>query len=412
MPGIVEFPKLVQEALDQYGDLFDNERQRRHFAEYLTGLIVAERKTVLGINGEFAQTTDQSCLNRFLTDAPWKVETLNDRRLEQLQKDPATRYSDQGVIPIDNTLIDRDGQLIPDAGWFWDHAEERYKIAQDYLFVNYVCTSGKHYPLEFRLFRKEEVCQALKEPFRNHTAQCGELIDWVCERNIPGDFTMDCYFTSAEVLNHIHGKQDRFGRPRGYVGDLKFNRKLQWKGQLVKASESAASIPPEDRKELRIGDQRQWYFTVTVQIPEVNHKVRIVILWRYRQDTEPIKILVTNRITWEVSRIVRVYRHRWTGTETFHRDGKQQLGMGDCQLRDSQGQTRHMYLVMLAYSLLMGQLRQGRAKEWALHRLMTIGEACRAMAKEALRTTLSWAIEQVTERGLSLERVVAQLRIS
>jgi hypothetical protein len=71
-----------------------------------------------------------------------------------------------------------------------------------------------------------------------------------------------------------------------------------------------------------------------------------------------------------------------------------------------------MYLVMLAYSLLMGELRQGRAKEWALHRLMTIGEACRAMVKESLRKTLSWAIEQVTERGLPFERVVAQLRIS
>ena len=56
-----------------------------------------------------------------------------------------------------------------------------------------------------------------------------------------------------------------------------------------------------------------------------------------------------------------------------------------------------MYLVMLAYSLLMGELKQGRAKEWALHRLMTIGEACRAMTREALRTTLSWAIEQVTK---------------
>ncbi len=89
--------------------------------------------------------------------------------MELLQKDPATRYSDQGVIPIDNTLIDRDGMLIPDAGWFWDHAEERNKIAQDYLFANYVCTSGKHYPLEFRLFRKQEVCKARKEPFRNHT---------------------------------------------------------------------------------------------------------------------------------------------------------------------------------------------------------------------------------------------------
>jgi uncharacterized protein YndB with AHSA1/START domain len=134
------------------------------------------------------------------------------------------------------------------------------------------------------------------------------LIDWVCERNIPGDFAMDGYFTSAEVLNHIHGKTDRFGRPRGYVGDLKRNRKVQWKGQVIKVTEPAASIPPEDRKEWRIGDQRQWSFTVTLHIPEVNHKVRIVILWRYRQDSEPIKILVTNRIAWETSRIVRRMR--------------------------------------------------------------------------------------------------------
>src|SRR4051812_44485413 len=58
MPGIVEFPRLVQDALAQYGDLLANECQRRHFAEYLTGLIVAERKTVLGIHDEFARITD------------------------------------------------------------------------------------------------------------------------------------------------------------------------------------------------------------------------------------------------------------------------------------------------------------------------------------------------------------------
>jgi hypothetical protein len=412
MPAIVDFPTVVQDALDQFGDLFASEPQRRHFAEYLTGLIIAQRKTVLGIHDEFAQTTDQSCLNRFLTQAPWDVEALNQRRLERLQEDPSTRYSEQGVIPIDNTLIDRDGQLIPDAGWFWDHAEERNKIAQDYLFVNYVCTSGKHYPLEFRLFRKEEVCQARKEPFRNHTKLVCELIDWVCQREIPGDFTFDSYFTNAEILNHVHGQTDHRGRPRGYVGDLKSNRKLVWKGQTLKASELAGSIPAESRKELRIGDERQWYFTVTVRIPNVKHKVRIVVLWRYKNDVEACKILVTNRITWEVTRIVRVYRRRWTGTETFHRDGKQQLGLGDCQLRDDGGQTRHMYLVMLAYSLLMIQLRQGCAKDWALQRLMTIGEACRAMQKETLRTTLSWAIEQATKWERPYEHIVAQLRLA
>jgi len=67
MPGIVEFPMVVQEALAEFGDLFQNECQRHHLGEYITGLIIAECKLMLGIHDEFAHTTDQSCLNRFLT---------------------------------------------------------------------------------------------------------------------------------------------------------------------------------------------------------------------------------------------------------------------------------------------------------------------------------------------------------
>ena len=138
MPAIVEYPHVVREAMDEFSDLFSYEPQRRHFAEYLTGLMVAANKTVTGINSEFAETTDQSCLNRFLTEVAWDEQTLNERRLELLQRDPATRYSDHGVIAIDDTLIDHDGKFIKDVGWFWDNAEERNKIAHDYLFVNYV----------------------------------------------------------------------------------------------------------------------------------------------------------------------------------------------------------------------------------------------------------------------------------
>ena len=103
MPGIIEFPQVVRDALAQYGDLFANECQRRHFAEYLTGLMVAERKTVLGINSEFAQTTDQSCLNRFLTDAPWDVRPSTNDDWRNSRKTPplgtATRESFRSIIP-------------------------------------------------------------------------------------------------------------------------------------------------------------------------------------------------------------------------------------------------------------------------------------------------------------------------
>ena len=51
-------------------------------------------------------------------------------------------------------------------------------------------------------------------------------------------------------------------------------------------------------------------------MPNVDHKVRIVILWKYKNDVEPKKIFVTNKIHWNVERIIETYRSCWTGTET------------------------------------------------------------------------------------------------
>jgi len=403
MPAIVAIPQVVEALVVQFGDLFPNEPSRRHFAEYLTGLLVAEHKTVSGINREFASTTDQSCLNRWLNEAPWDVERINAHRLEWLQHDPATRYRHDGVIPIDNTLIDHDGKLIEDAGYFWDHADKRHLIAHDYLFANYVNPSGKHYPLDFRRFRKREQCDD-KHPFKSHTDLVKELVDWVVAEQIPGDFTCASYFTNAPIVNHIHAKQ------RTSVGDLKTNRAIVVNGQETTVSAWVKTLTPLLRTKFTVGGHTQWYFSKSIRIPKVNHAVRILVLWSEADASEPRKILITNRTTWEAHRMLKVYKRRWTGTETFHRDGKQHLGMGECQLRDGKGQTRHMHLVVLVYTALMRQLKHDRALEWAHTRLMTIGESCRCIARETLGKTIAWAIEHA-QQGMSLPEIKHQLAL-
>lgn len=146
----------------------------------------------------------------------------------------STRYSDRGVA-IDNVLIDHDGKFIRDAGWLWDHAELRNKIVHDYLIANCACASrkhnpvefrlskaektrrsfvrasGRHYPLEFRRFGKRQQCEATAEEFVDQTKLRCRWVDWVSKRGIPGDLAFDSFFTNAEIVNHIHGKQGRFG---------------------------------------------------------------------------------------------------------------------------------------------------------------------------------------------------------
>ena len=65
MPSIVDFPTLVKEALDVFGDLFDNEPARQHFAEYLTGLMV-DQSGICHYHGSvvFESLADGSSLGR------------------------------------------------------------------------------------------------------------------------------------------------------------------------------------------------------------------------------------------------------------------------------------------------------------------------------------------------------------
>src|SRR5262249_58534441 len=118
---------------------------------------------------------------------------------------------------------------------------------------------------------------------------------------------------------------------------------------------------------------------------------------------------VSSGLGWEVIRIVWVYRRRWTGTETFHGEGKQRLGRGDCQVRSGEGQPRHVYLVSTAYSLLMRSLQQSRVQDWARRTLTTIGEACRAVKAETLERVVDWIVEKLTVEHWSIPEIKAGL---
>ena len=100
MLPIVEIPHFVKDYAQgyQYQDLFSPELYE-HFQRYLTGLLVSENKTIQAINGLFVvETREQSSLNRFLTEYSWSTKEFNERRLQLLQAQEATRPKRHGVL--------------------------------------------------------------------------------------------------------------------------------------------------------------------------------------------------------------------------------------------------------------------------------------------------------------------------
>jgi hypothetical protein len=404
MPTIVAFPTVVKDALDVFGDLVANEPERRHFAAYLTGRMIADKKTVSGITRACAVTTDPSCLNRWRHEVAWDVTALHDRRLAWLQEDPTTRDSARGVMALDKTLVDHAGQRIADVGWCWDHANERSVIAHDDLISTDVCPSGAPYPIAWRRFRKKDACP--QDECKDHTEWWMELSDDAIARGIPGACAFDSSCTSAKVLHHMQRK------PRRDVGDLQVHRNVVDEGRAQQLQDVARPMPWGAQQAVRVGNKCSWYFSKQMRRPDVTHAVRLVLFWKPRGAPEARKALGSNHLGGEVRRIVLVYRHRWTGTETFHRDGKQALGLGACQVRTGEGQTRHVYLVSAAYSLLLRSLHQRRPQDWARTMLTTIGEACRAVKAETLARMIDWVVDKLTVEHWSVTDIKAVLAYS
>ena len=155
MPIIMP-PVVVQDAMGEFiGKFLTNQPQRDHVANYLTGLMICPNKIVTGMTSEQPHASDQSCLNRFLTEVDWDAQKLNEERITWLQNFDDMKFHERGIIAFGDVLLEKTGKYIKDSGTFWDHSNSRYVHAQDLIIINYVHpTSRKHYPLEFHRLRR------------------------------------------------------------------------------------------------------------------------------------------------------------------------------------------------------------------------------------------------------------------
>jgi len=115
-------PGPLEDFARQFDDFFGSLAQRRGFRDYLQGLLLPHdrNKTLTALVGAEpavgAQHREVQRLQFFLSQSPWQQEEITARRLEGLQRDPATRAHENGSFVVDETGDRKDGTKTAHVG--------------------------------------------------------------------------------------------------------------------------------------------------------------------------------------------------------------------------------------------------------------------------------------------------------
>src|SRR5699024_99125 len=370
------------DPLDEFDSL--SYHQIHHAKTYVTGLAAARSKTVTGIAREVLPAQGDRALNKFLTEYDWNEDQLNHERLEELQKHGETRWSQDGYIVIDDSVFQRTGKKLPGAGEFYDHTEGEPVWGQDLVYAFY--TDDKtSYPLAFRQYQKADDEDQDNEETKYDLSR--EIVTELEEEvGVPADtYLFDSWFAhDSDLIKHV----ESYGKD--WIGPLRSNRQVTFDNEEMRVDALEERI---DKVEREINEETYKIRTKTLPITQLG-EIRLVIAEKVTDEDEnnPVKYLATNKIDAPSGHLIRSYSYRWR-IETFFEDSKQDLGLGGCEVRDSDGASRHWHLQMLTYSLL----RLGPESSVS-ERLVSKASSLRAQLEHGLKETIynmfSWVRDQ------------------
>jgi hypothetical protein len=99
---IVGFPSYVEELCVDFTHIFNQERQFIHFIQLMAAYVNAERNTIAHMNGLFTFHSNQSNLNRFITNANWDEFALNSMKINMINQ-----VESDGVLILDDYITEK-----------------------------------------------------------------------------------------------------------------------------------------------------------------------------------------------------------------------------------------------------------------------------------------------------------------
>lgn len=366
MTNILSIPDKISPYLTFFQNDFSKPQFER-FSEHIISMIIDERYTSNRINKHFFHKVNQSTSNRFLTESTWVEEQLEIRFFQLVGSDPS--IPDYRIGMLDDTLSHKKyAKKMEGVGNHHDHLNNTFSNGHDIvsfgIHTDYGCL-----PLALKPYvKKKDIIHGIEFKTKNEIAD--ETIKQI-HMHIPFDvMTMDSWYGNNTNLLLSLRKQGIH-----HVAAIKSNRNftINRKKQFVREYFHILQ-----NKDFDVVNIKQGKFKIH-KVQGFMSRLRTVTLiisqmWDKEDEkwTEPF-YLITDLHDKSALEILQLYLKR-NGIESFHREAKQHLNMESYKLRKYKGIVRNLFLVVIAYVILMLMMFSKEMKA-------TIGEMCEYVRK-------------------------------
>ena len=335
-----------------------------------TALVLGSKFNLTEISLMWLKEKSVSALSEFLSDAKFSTDEMQHLYLLRTMH----LYNiTSGYFIVDDTMLHHSKfcKWIHGVSFLFDHALGATLKARCVVFLYYNDGKGQKFFIDFRIFYQEDSKMPWyrkgKYVHKKKYELAIEMIEGALHKGFSACMVLaDSWYGIEPFVKELRRLKLSYILEITTKNKVKVDReepKLTPTGKLAKKQFELKNLKEffkmivsyqvcgfAANKETGKKEKVLYYTKIsTVRLNAIAGKQRLVESFDPIKETT--KYLLTNELTWEATKIISVYSHRWV-IEEFFRNAKQLTDMEGATIRSEQGVTLALYLVSWIDSLL------------------------------------------------------------
>ncbi len=353
---------IINKFLSNFKELF-SKKQFLVFSLALYSLFSEYKRNSLYSMAETIKL-DYQAFQYFFSESRWKLEELNNKRLDVIQNQRTTCSTNDGVLVIDDTSVPKPYAKNTEGAHYQHCPSLKREEICNVTVVSSFSSKSKYFPINFKFYQPASEFRLGKDDhkFKSKISLAGELIDDAIAKNI--SFTHICFdswYVSDELIESIDSEGLKF------IAELRPNRLINFyhpvqkrhcfikQDELVKLIRSNYSHKLKPVKIHHPNGYRRSFLCYSFKSCLKNSpiKVKVIVLFGdfSDEDSRSIHILITNDLNSYIPTIVSNYTLRWN-IERIFKELKDVFMFDQYQVRHKKQIQRYWMLCFIAWSLV------------------------------------------------------------